>query len=160
MLYIVDDVTRECLAAIPDTSIARRRVAREVTALLERRGRETWHDRLRSWHGVHLGSHPCLIEGAQGRVALHRTEKADVRHGYVERCNGRMRDELLNESLFFGLSHASRAISKWSTTAIRSGRTRRSDTAPRQPILGSSPQPSQLVYRKRSRLSYVHLQAP
>lgn len=106
MLYIVDDVTRECLAAIPDTSIARRRVAREVTALLERRGRETWHDRLRSWHGVHLGSHPCLIEGAQGRVALHRTGKADVRHGYVERCNGRMRDELLNESLFFGLSHA------------------------------------------------------
>ncbi|AAK65118.1 transposase (plasmid) [Sinorhizobium meliloti SM11] len=85
-------------------------------------------------------------------MALHRTGKADVRHGYVERCNGRMRDELLNESLFFGLSHASRAISKWSTTAIRSGRTRRSDTAPRQPILGSSPQPSQLVYRKRSRL--------
>ncbi|AGA09713.1 transposase InsO family protein [Sinorhizobium meliloti] len=39
MLYIVDDVTRECLAAIPDTSIARRRVAREVTALLERRGK-------------------------------------------------------------------------------------------------------------------------
>lgn len=39
-------------------------------------------------------------------MALHRTGKADVRHGYVERCNGRMRDELLNESLFFGLSHA------------------------------------------------------
>jgi hypothetical protein len=33
------DVTRECLAAIPDTSISARRVARELTALIECRGR-------------------------------------------------------------------------------------------------------------------------
>lgn len=36
---VVDDVTRECLAAIPDTSISGRRVARELTALIARRGR-------------------------------------------------------------------------------------------------------------------------
>lgn len=36
---VVDDVTRECLAAIPDTSISGRRVARELTALIERRGK-------------------------------------------------------------------------------------------------------------------------
>jgi putative transposase len=30
-------VTRECLAAIPETSITGRRVARELTALMERR---------------------------------------------------------------------------------------------------------------------------
>jgi hypothetical protein len=35
----VDDVTRECLAAIPDTSIPGRRVARELTTLIERRGK-------------------------------------------------------------------------------------------------------------------------
>ena len=35
ILNIVDDVTRECLAAIPDTSISGRRVARELTALIE-----------------------------------------------------------------------------------------------------------------------------
>lgn len=35
---MVDDVTRECLAAIPDTTIvAGRRVARELTPLIERR---------------------------------------------------------------------------------------------------------------------------
>jgi hypothetical protein len=34
ILNIVDDVTRECLAAIPDTSISGRRVARELTALI------------------------------------------------------------------------------------------------------------------------------
>lgn len=39
ILNIVDDVTRECLAAIPDTSISGRRVARELTTLIERRGR-------------------------------------------------------------------------------------------------------------------------
>jgi diguanylate cyclase (GGDEF)-like protein/PAS domain S-box-containing protein len=39
ILNIVDDVTRECLAAIPDTSISGRRVARELTALIELRGK-------------------------------------------------------------------------------------------------------------------------
>src|ERR1700677_4035902 len=39
ILNIVDDVTRECLAAIPDTSISGRRVARELTKLVERRGK-------------------------------------------------------------------------------------------------------------------------
>ena len=39
ILNVVDDVTRECLAAIPDTSISGRRVVRELTALIERRGK-------------------------------------------------------------------------------------------------------------------------
>jgi putative transposase len=39
ILNVVDDVTRECLAAIPDTSISGRRVARELTTLVARRGR-------------------------------------------------------------------------------------------------------------------------
>jgi len=29
-----------------------------------------------------------------------------MQNGYVESFNGRMRDELLNESLFLGLGHA------------------------------------------------------
>ncbi|MGC5198379.1 hypothetical protein ACLD7X_016510, partial [Aphanothece microscopica RSMan92] len=36
VLNVVDDVTRECLAAIPDTSISGRRVARELSVLIER----------------------------------------------------------------------------------------------------------------------------
>src|SRR5664279_1719310 len=39
ILNIVDDVTRECLAAIPDTSISGQPVARELTDLIERRGK-------------------------------------------------------------------------------------------------------------------------
>ncbi len=39
MLNVVDDVIRECLAAVPDTSISGRRVVRELTELIERRGK-------------------------------------------------------------------------------------------------------------------------
>lgn len=39
VLNIVDDVTRECLAAIADTSICGQRVVRELTHLIERRGK-------------------------------------------------------------------------------------------------------------------------
>src|SRR3546814_5490154 len=39
VLNIVDDVTRECLAAVPDTSISGRRVVRELTELIAQRGK-------------------------------------------------------------------------------------------------------------------------
>ena len=39
VLNVIDDVTKECLAAIPDTSISGKRVARELTTLLAQRGR-------------------------------------------------------------------------------------------------------------------------
>ena len=41
------------------------------------------------------------------------TIRPTVRSGAVFPINGRMRDELLNESLFFGLDHARSAISEW-----------------------------------------------
>jgi transposase InsO family protein len=37
VLNIVDDVTKECLGTIPDTSISGRRVARELTTIVGRR---------------------------------------------------------------------------------------------------------------------------
>lgn len=37
--YVVDDVTRECLAAVPDTSISGHRVVRELTQLITQRGK-------------------------------------------------------------------------------------------------------------------------
>ena len=35
---MVDDVTRECLTAVPDTSICGRRVVRELKELIAQRG--------------------------------------------------------------------------------------------------------------------------
>ena len=39
VLTIIDDVTRECLAAVPDTSLSGKRVVREMNALIAQRGR-------------------------------------------------------------------------------------------------------------------------
>ena len=39
ILTVVDAVTRECLAAVVDTSISGKRVARELGALVARRGK-------------------------------------------------------------------------------------------------------------------------
>jgi putative transposase len=36
-----------------------------------------------------------------------------MQNGFCESFNGRMRDELLNESLFFGLDHARTKITDW-----------------------------------------------
>ncbi len=36
-----------------------------------------------------------------------------TQNGFVESFNGRMRDELLNESLFFGLGHARQKVAAW-----------------------------------------------
>lgn len=36
-----------------------------------------------------------------------------MQNGFVESFNGRMRDELLNETLFFGLAHAKQELAAW-----------------------------------------------
>jgi putative transposase len=36
-----------------------------------------------------------------------------MQNGYIESFNGRMRDELLNETLFFDLDHVRQAIGAW-----------------------------------------------
>jgi hypothetical protein len=75
ILNIVDDVTRECLAAIPDTSISGRRVARELPALVERRGKPGM---IVSDNGTEFTSNAnaCMGAGEEGRLAFHRAGKA------------------------------------------------------------------------------------
>ena len=68
VLNIVDDVTRECLAAIPDTSISGRRVARELTELISRRGKP---DMIVSDHGTEFTSNAILAWSKDHRVEWH-----------------------------------------------------------------------------------------
>ncbi|TPL78845.1 IS3 family transposase [Mesorhizobium sp. B2-3-13] len=111
VLNIVDDVTRECLAAIPDTSISGRRVARELTELIAHRGKPGM---IVSDHGTEFTSNAILAWSKDHRVEWHYIAPGKpMQNGYVESFNGRMRDELLNESLFFGLDHARSAIAEW-----------------------------------------------
>jgi putative transposase len=111
VLNIVDEVTRECLAAIADTSISGRRVARELTELVSRRGKPGM---IVSDHGTEFTSNAILAWSKDHRMEWHYIEPGKpTQNGYVESFNGRMRDELLNESLFFGLDHARTAILEW-----------------------------------------------
>jgi putative transposase len=111
VLNIVDDATRECLAAIPDTSISGRRVARELTDLIGRRGKPGM---IVSDHGTEFTSNAILAWSKDHMVEWHYIAPGKpTQNAYVESFNGRMRDELLNEILFFGLDHARSAILEW-----------------------------------------------
>jgi transposase InsO family protein len=111
ILNVVDDVTRECLAAIPDTSISGRRVARELTALIEQRGKPGM---IVSDNGTEFTSNAMLAWAQEPNITWHFIAPGKpMQNGFCESFNGRMRDELLNESLFFGLDHARTRIADW-----------------------------------------------
>lgn len=113
ILNVVDDVTRECLAAVADTSLSGRRVARELTALIRRRGRPGM---IVSDNGTEFTSTAILAWAQDHRVAWHYIAPGKpTQNGFVESFNGRMRDELLNETLFFSLDHARQKLDAWAT---------------------------------------------
>ena len=113
VLNVVDNVTRECLAAIPDTSISGRRVARELTALIERRGKPGM---IVSDNGTELTSNTILRWCFEHRIEWHYIAPGKpMQNGFVESFNGRMRDELLNETMFRNLAHARIVITAWAT---------------------------------------------
>jgi putative transposase len=111
ILNIVDDVTRECLAAIPDTSISGKRVARELTALIDARGKPQM---IVSDNGTEFTSNAILAWTNEHQVEWHYIAPGrPMQNGYIESFNGRMRDELLNESLFVDLDQARQLIGTW-----------------------------------------------
>ena len=111
VLNVVDDVTRECLAAVPDTSISGRRVVRELTELIARRGKPGM---IVSDNGTELTSNAVLAWCGEIGVEWHYIAPGrPMQNGYVESFNGRMRDELLNETLFLSLAHARVEIAAW-----------------------------------------------
>jgi len=111
ILNVVDDVTRECLAAVADTSISGRRVARELSELIGRRGKPGV---IVSDHGTEFTSNAVLAWSAEHKVDWHYIAPGKpMQNAFIESFNGRMGDELLNETLFFGLGHARSAVCEW-----------------------------------------------
>lgn len=111
ILNVVDDVTRECLAAIPDTSISGRRVARALTALIEQRGKPGM---IVSDNGTELTSNAILRWCSEQRIEWHYIAPGKpMQNGFAESFNGRMRDDLLNETMFRNLAHARIVITAW-----------------------------------------------
>ena len=108
---VIDDVTKECLAAVVDTSISGRRVARELTTLIERRGKPGL---IVSDHGTEFTSNAMLAWSEDAGVPWHFIAPGKpMQNGICEAFNSKMRDELLNETLFFGLDHARSAVARW-----------------------------------------------
>jgi putative transposase len=113
ILNIVDDMTRECLASVADTSISGARVVRELTALIARRGKPGM---IVSDNGTEFTSNAVLSWASSTAIEWHYIQPGKpIQNAFVESFNGRMRDELLNESLFFGLGHARTEIAAWIT---------------------------------------------
>ena len=111
ILNVVDDVTKECLAAIPDTSISGRRVARELTTVIERRGKPGL---IVSDNGTEFTCNAMLAWCRDHQIDWHFIAPGKpMQNGFVESFNGRMRDELLNESLFFDLEDARAKVTNW-----------------------------------------------
>lgn len=108
---VIDDVTKECLAAIVDTSISGRRVARELTDLIARRGKPGL---IVSDNGTEFTSNAMLDWAERTGVAWHFIAPGKpMQNGICEAFNSKMRDELLNETLFFGLDQARSVVARW-----------------------------------------------
>ena len=106
-------MTRECLAAIPDTSISGQRVARELGSLIERRGNPGM---IVSDNGTELTSNAISAFAATRGIEWHYIAPGKpMQNGFVESFNGRMRDELLNETMFRSMPHARDVVRAWAT---------------------------------------------
>ena len=111
ILNILDDVTKECLAAIADTSISGKRVARELTDLIAWRGKP---ELMVSDNGTEFTSNAMLAWTSEHQVPWHFIAPGKpMQNGICESFQGRLRDELLNETLFFGLDHARSVLARW-----------------------------------------------
>ncbi|WP_090161713.1 IS3 family transposase [Loktanella sp. DSM 29012] len=111
ILNVIDDFSRECLAAVVDTSLSGIRVGRELDKIAEVRG---YPCMVVSDNGTELTSNAILKWQEDRKVEWHYIAPGKpMQNGFVESFNGRMRDELLNEHLFDNLRHARNLVAAW-----------------------------------------------
>ncbi len=65
-------------------------------------------------NGTEFTSNAVLTWAQEARIAWHFIAPGKpMQNGFCESFNGRMRDELLNETLFLGLDHAREKVTAW-----------------------------------------------
>jgi putative transposase len=70
-------------------------------------------------YGTEFTSNAILEWAEKMKVKWHYIAPGKpMQNGNCEAFNGRMRDELLNETLFFGIDHARDAVAHWTHTYI------------------------------------------
>jgi putative transposase len=111
ILAVVDDCTRECLALLPDTSISGVRVTRELDRIVGRRG---YPGAIVSDNGTELTSNAVLGWSDERQVAWEYIQPGKpVQNAFAESFIGRLRDELLNQTLFRSVAHARQILEEW-----------------------------------------------
>jgi putative transposase len=111
ILAIVDDFTRECLALIADTSLPGLRVVRELDCLIAMRCCPAV---CVSDNGTELTSMAILRWSQERQVEWHYIAPGKPQqNAFIESFIGRLRDELLNETLFTSLAHVREALMIW-----------------------------------------------
>src|SRR5262249_4291922 len=108
---VVNDFTRACLAIDVDTSIGGRRVAEGLQRLIDTRGRPTM---LVTDNGPEFISRALDAWAYAHGITLHFIQPGPPnQNADVERLNGRLRDECLNEHWFMSLGNARETIASW-----------------------------------------------
>jgi len=111
ILTIVDEFTRECLAINVARSIRSIDVLETLSELFLERGAPEY---LRSDNGPEMTS--ALIRGWLETLdvqTLFIEPGSPWENGYVESFNGRLRDEFLNQEIFYTLREAKILIERW-----------------------------------------------
>lgn len=86
-------------------------MARELTAIIERHGKPGM---IVSDHGTEFTCNAMLAWCRDSGIDWHFIAPGKpMQNGFAESFNGRMRDELLNETLFFDLDDARAKIAVW-----------------------------------------------
>lgn len=111
ILTVVDDYSRECLCLVADTSLSGVRVVRELDTVIAERGRPTM---CVSDNGTELTSMAVLRWCQESQIEWHYIAPGKpTQNAFIESFNGRLRDELLNETIFSSLAHAREALADW-----------------------------------------------
>ena len=111
VMAVVDDVSRECLALVADTSLSGYRVARELDELIRQRGRPKT---IVSDNGTEFTSMAILKWCQETDIDWHYVAPGKpTQNAFVESFNGSFRDECLNETLFSSLIQARAEIKAW-----------------------------------------------
>ena len=108
---MVDDFTKECLAAMPDTSIGGERLVAELDRIVERRGKPTLPV---SDNDPEMTGRAVLRWTAERGANWHDiTPNTPTRNAFIEAFSIRLRDECLNEHVFTTLADAIEKIECW-----------------------------------------------
>jgi len=111
VLAVVDDFTAECLCLVADTSLSGLRVARELDAVIATRQRPA---KIVSDNGTELTSMAILRWSQDCRIDWHYIAPGKPQqNAFIESFNARLRDELLNETVFSSLAEARQLLEAW-----------------------------------------------